>query len=287
MYRVKYCAMLCVTAPLPFSTIACAGSARNYLNAPIDSWLNLYNTCYPTSVTPKHGPDLTSGTRSNVSIQSIVMRRAMDYWDRTGGLLIVLPCAFVETNSGCFRVSTNGFADVGFLWQMNICGEPALTRDHFQSFLPETFSSFHLCVGTPLGTYDPASPVNLGANRWTIFPTINYSSTPDRGWTWLETYVSAEISTDNNNFRVNGAQTLSRNPLFRVEEHAVAPSRRLLRRWRQGQHRRNQSSQHGERAESGRWHGLRYGMAQKRSSTMRVVAKPSGELDAQTISLTI
>ena len=146
MCRVKYCAMHCDTAPLPFSTITCAGSARDYLNAPIDSGLNLYNTGYSTSFTPEDRLDITSGTRSNVLVRSIVITRTMDYWGRTGGLSIVLPYAFVEISSGSFQASINGFSDVGFLWRMNISGGPALTRDQFQSFVPETVSSFHLCV---------------------------------------------------------------------------------------------------------------------------------------------
>jgi hypothetical protein len=68
----------------------------------------------------------------------------MDYFGRTGGLSIVLPHAFVNTNAGSFRASTNGVSDIGFLWQMNTFGGPALTRDQFQSFIPETFSSFYL-----------------------------------------------------------------------------------------------------------------------------------------------
>ena len=108
----------------------------------------------------------------------------------------------------------------GFLWQMNIFGGPALTREQFQSFIPQTFSSFHLYVGTPLGTYNASSPINPSANRWTISPTINYSYTPDRGRTWLETYVTALLFSDNNNFLVNGAQTLSQNPILRLEGHA-------------------------------------------------------------------
>jgi hypothetical protein len=144
----------------------------------------------------------------------------MDYGGRTGGLSIVLPYAFAETNSGSFQASTNGVSDVGFLWQMNIFGGPALTREQFQSFIPQTFSSFHLYVGTPLGTYNASSPINPSANRWTISPTINYSYTPDRGWTWLETYVTALLFSDNNNFLVNGAQTLSQNPILRLEGHA-------------------------------------------------------------------
>lgn len=211
--------LLCVAASSSLSTIARAGSARDYLNAPIDSWLTTYNAGYSASVTPEDGTDISSATRSTVFVQSVVITRSMDYGGRTGGLSVVLPYAFADTTSGTFQASTNGVSDIGFLWQMNIFGGPALTREQFQSFIPQTFSSFHLYVGTPLGTYNPGSPINPSANRWTISPTVNYSYTPDQGRTWLETYVSAQLFTDNNNFRVNGAQTLSQNPIFRVEEH--------------------------------------------------------------------
>ena len=66
--------------------------------------------------------------RSNVFAQSVVLTRIMDYWGRTGGLSIVLPYALIDTSAGPFRASTNGVSDVGFLWQMNIFGGPALTR---------------------------------------------------------------------------------------------------------------------------------------------------------------
>ena len=219
-YFTSLAVLICVAAPLCFPTIARAGSARDYLNAPIDSWLTTYNAGYSTSVTPEDGTDITSRTRSNAFVQSVVITRAMDYGGRTGGLSIVLPYAFADTNSGSFQASTNGVSDVGFLWQMNIFGGPALTREQFQSFIPQTFSSFHLYVGTPLGTYNASSPINPSANRWTISPTINYSYTPDRGRTWLETYVTALLFSDNNNFVVNGAQTLSQNPILRLEGHA-------------------------------------------------------------------
>ena len=123
------------------------------------------------------------GVRSNVFAQSLVLTRIMDYWGRTGGFSIVLPYAFIDTSAGPFRASTNGVSDVGFLWQMNIFGGPALTREEFQSFIPQTFSSFHLLVTTPLGTYNPTSPINPSANRWMVSPTVNFSYTPDKGWT--------------------------------------------------------------------------------------------------------
>jgi Putative MetA-pathway of phenol degradation len=211
--------LLAVAASLPSCEIACAGSARDYLNAPVDTWLATFNSGYTGSVTPEDGTDTVPGIRSNVFAQSLVLSRIMDYWGRTGGLSIVLPYAFIDTSAGPFRASTNGASDIGFLWQMNIFGGPALTREQFQSFVPQTFSSFHLLVTTPLGTYSPSSPINPSANRWMVSPTVNFSYTPDQGWTWVETYITARFFTDNNNYLVNGAQRLSQKPILRLEEH--------------------------------------------------------------------
>jgi hypothetical protein len=62
-----------------------AGSARDYLNAPVDSWLLNYNAGYASSLTPEDGADLVPGVRANVLAQSVVLTRIMDYWGRTGG----------------------------------------------------------------------------------------------------------------------------------------------------------------------------------------------------------
>jgi hypothetical protein len=215
--RVK--TLVSVAAALWPGVVAHAGSARDYLNAPVDTWLAIYNAGYTSSVTPEDGTDTVPGSRANVFAQSVVLTRIMDYWGRTGGLSIVLPYAFIDTVSGPFRASTNGFSDIGFLWQMNIFGGPALSREEFRSFVPQTFSSFHLLVTTPLGTYQPSSPINPSANRWMVSPTVNFSFTPDQGWTWIETYVSGRIFSDNNNYLFNGAQTLAQKPILRLEEH--------------------------------------------------------------------
>ncbi len=125
-----------------------------------------------------------------------------------------------------YRCATNTTAltpprpDVGFLRQVNILGGPALTRQQFTTFVPQTFWGFHLFVGTPLGEYEPTRVLNPSANRWTIRPTINYSYTPDRGWTWLETYVTVAAFSANNAFQVGGASRLTQRPLFTVEGHA-------------------------------------------------------------------
>ncbi len=219
--RLEAVGVLCVTgAALSLPERVLAGSARDYLNAPIDSWLAFYNTGYAASVTPEDALDITARIRTNVVSQSVVLTRTMDYWGRTGGLSIVVPYLYVESSSGSNRTAVHGVSDISFLWQINIFGGPALTREAFASFVPQTFASFHLLVGTPLGEYEPRRALNPSANRWTIRPTVNFSYTPDRGWTWLETYVSAAVFTSNNAFQAGGASRLTQRPLFIVEGHA-------------------------------------------------------------------
>src|ERR1700728_2084397 len=126
--RCKTLTWMGVATTLWTAETARAGSARDYLNAPIDTWLLNYNASYTTSVTPEDGTDTVPGVRSNVLAQLVVLTRIMDYWGRTGGFSLVLPYALIDTSAGLFRASTNGVSDVGFLWQMNIFGGPALTR---------------------------------------------------------------------------------------------------------------------------------------------------------------
>jgi hypothetical protein len=197
-----------------------AGSARDYLNAPIDSWFGFYNTGHAASVTPEEGFDITARTRTNVVSQSLALTRTIDYCGRTGGLSIVLPYLYVQSSSGSNSNAVSGVSDVGFLWQMNIFGGPALTREEFATFVPMTFARFDLYVGTPLGEYQPSRGLNPSANRWTVRPTVNFSYTPDRGWTWLETYISVVAFTPNNAFQAGGASRLTQRPLVVLEGHA-------------------------------------------------------------------
>ena len=55
--RSRTLACMSVTAVLWTAGTAYAGSARDYLNAPVDSWLLNYNAGYTTSLTPEDGTD--------------------------------------------------------------------------------------------------------------------------------------------------------------------------------------------------------------------------------------
>src|SRR4051794_10220598 len=62
------------------------GSARDYLNAPINTWLTFSNSGYWMSVTPEDGLDVTSPIRTNVFSQAVIVTRTIDLWGRTGGI---------------------------------------------------------------------------------------------------------------------------------------------------------------------------------------------------------
>lgn len=89
MGRVKCSAALCIEAPLPFSAIARAGSRRDYLNAPLYYCSTMYNASTQRSLRLETGIDIAPSTRSNVLVQLVVITRAMDYCDHTGGLDLI------------------------------------------------------------------------------------------------------------------------------------------------------------------------------------------------------
>ncbi len=289
-------AFRCGLAALAFPRVGLAGSARDYLNAPIDTWLTFYNLGYSTLVTPEEGMDVTS---------SVTFERpfAVDCRYADDGLSGVarrnlgdlsLSATKREFGRLCHLESRN------FGYRFPSAGEhirwAGADEEQFGSFVPQTYSSFHLLVATPLGKYEPENPLNPSANRWTFFPTVNYSYTPDEGWTWLETSLSTKVFTTNPDYRVAGASTLTQKPLFLVEGHA---SRNFLPAlWVSAD---TYYSVGGETSIDGvsqnnAANTLRLGAGMGLSvwsggdvilNYERVVAKPAGQPDAQTIRMTI
>ena len=91
------------------------------------------------SVTPEDGLDVTARIRTNVVSQSVVLTRTMDYWGRTGGCRSCCRTSSWRSSSSSDRTAVHGVSDIGFLWQMNIFGGPALSREAFASFVPADF----------------------------------------------------------------------------------------------------------------------------------------------------
>ena len=200
---------------------ACAGKARDYLNAPVNTWVTFYNLGFSSSVAPVDGAaDFgISNITTDITSQSVILSRIIDVGGRTGGLSFVLPHADVDVAAGRFATGEAGFGDVGVVAEVNLFGAPALSKEAFKQWEPETFASFHLMATFPTGAYDTNKAVNTGSNRWSLSPTVNYSYTPDAGWTWLEIYATARVFGDNTD-APGAAATLEQDPLYQIEFHA-------------------------------------------------------------------
>src|SRR4029077_19505873 len=94
-----------IVAAILWPGIVRAGSARDYLNAPVDTWLLSLNAGYTTSVTPEDGTDTIPGVRSNVFAQSAVLTRVMDFFGRTGSAHSSPSCACLAWRATNLRVS--------------------------------------------------------------------------------------------------------------------------------------------------------------------------------------
>ena len=225
--RLWTTALFGIAALAQATAMAQGRSARDYLNAPVNSWLTFANSNYSTSVTPEDGQDIASRLRSNVFSQSVILTRTLDFGGRTSGLSAILPYVVANASTAGTNLSNNGLSDLGIMVQTNIFGGPALSREKFRFFVPQTFSSFHFIVLVPTGKYNASNPINPSSNRFTFYPTVNYSWTPDKGWTWLELYLSTKFFTTNRDFGPSGSE-LGQKPLYFAELHA---SRTIVRRW--------------------------------------------------------
>jgi len=204
-----------------FAAPALAGKARDYLNAPVNTWVTFYNLGFSNRVASVEGAAEfgISNVTTDITSQSLILSRIIDVGGRTGGLSFVLPHADIDVAAGPFATGESGIGDIGIVAEVNIFGAPALSKENFSQWDPETFASFHLMATFPTGAYNPNRSVNVGSNRWSLSPTINYSYTPDAGWTWLELYATTRVFGDNDD-APGAAGTLEQRPLYQIELHA-------------------------------------------------------------------
>jgi hypothetical protein len=190
-----------------------ADMARDYLSTPVGSWYPAY---YMTFSETKSSTD---GTKTDTITNLFRITRVIDVFGRTGGLNFLVPYVNMDFSSNQGRkYSKNGVGDPKFVFDMNIFGAPALNKEQFKSYIPQTYASFHLSITAPLGDYDRNNPINTGTNRWSIAPEVNYSYTPNTGKTWLEFYVKPTFFTNNNTYA--GNNKLSQDPQLSLEGHA-------------------------------------------------------------------
>ena len=202
-----------------FSTTANAQSAapRDYLLGPIKAASLFLDFVGGTSETAAASdlplPNNASVNRTFVATVLYSFPIAGRYYalSASGGRARVK----VESPSGAEE--TSGWTDPGVTFHTNFFGGPPLTAEQFRSFVPKTFSSFHLTVNGPGGSYDPNARANTGSNRWTLSPVVNLTITRNKGVSWLDLYAGGRFSTKNDAY--NGHSELTQSPLGTLTVH--------------------------------------------------------------------
>ena len=115
------------------------------------------------------------------------------------------------------EVTRSGLADPRIKLSVNLLGGRALTRSEFARATRPTIVGISLTVSPPLGQYDPARLVNLGANRWAFKPEAGISHLIGK-WT-LEGYVGAWLFTANNSY-YTGSSIRTQDPIYGFQAHA-------------------------------------------------------------------
>jgi hypothetical protein len=127
-------------------------------------------------------------TDPSVPIQNIdaKINTAVLYYGRTFGLLgrsanasVILPYVWGKVAGDVFEehreITRSGAGDQRLRLAVNLFGTPALSPQEFAARRPQTTLGASLTIGVPLGQYNRAHLINLGANRWAFKPELGLS----------------------------------------------------------------------------------------------------------------
>jgi len=212
-------AALCIAALLAFAPLVSVGQSagpRDYLNTPVDA------ASFFIDLVGSKADTVNGGLvdESNVSLPNnegtvrtgiVSLLYSFPLGTQYGGVALSGGRSNVEIQTPYGQREATGFTDPGLTFHVNLFGAPALRVDQFRSVVPQSFSSFHLTITAPLGSYDSNSLVNVGGNRWTVTPLLNLSITQDDGVSWIDLYAGGRFYGNNNAY--NGTNRFSQHPL--------------------------------------------------------------------------
>ena len=139
---------------------------------------------------------------------------------RTALLVAAFPYAWgsmsgrVGDSSG--HVDRDGLADPRIKLSVNLLGGKAVGLREFAIVRPSTIIGVSLTVAAPLGQYDPAKLINLGANRWGFKPEVGVSRVIRRFT--IDGYAGAWLFTANDAF-YPGTSLREQRPIYALQAH--------------------------------------------------------------------
>ena len=147
--------------------------------------------------------------------------RAISFFGLSSKVDVIVPFAFADWSGVLGGADTSrsaaGFGDPAVRLSVNFVGAPALRLADFASYQPKTIVGASIRTRIPIGQYDPARLLNLGAHRWTFKMQTGISHTIS---SWIfEGHVAAWLFTQNGDFF--GGQTFAQRPLFSAKVHII------------------------------------------------------------------
>ena len=111
-----------------------------------------------------------------------------------------------------------GPADPQLRVAVNLLGGPARRRRELAGVRFGTIVGVSLTVTAPLGTYNTARRLNVGANRWSLKPELGVVQPIGRRWA-LEGYGGVWLFSDNSAYA--DTSTLTQEPLWAFQGHLI------------------------------------------------------------------
>jgi len=202
------------------SPLAQADNARDWQNTPVD--LNMVFGYYNLvdSNTPIDTALPINGLSLNADVYIFRYARSFALDGRNTAVEILQPYADVSAsfdNAEFFTGTRHngGIGDTQLVFAHNFLGGPALTKEQFATWTPETFLSGAATLTVPSGDYDKHKVINIGANRYVFKPEIAFG-TPI-GPTWLE--LNGYVSLYGKNDDYLDDNKLEQRPLYAIETH--------------------------------------------------------------------
>jgi hypothetical protein len=197
---------------------------RAYIITPVHSnAITLTYTFFDGSVLFDGAVPITGATaRVNVSI--FTLYHSLRFFGRSANVVASLPYGVgnfqgsVAGNGAA--IYRSGLLESSFRFSVNLKGGPAMDVQEMRKWHQKSLIGISLRVVAPTGQYDPAKPVNFGANRWSFKPEVGLS----RRWgNWLlDTYGGAWFYTTNHDFfspNQNSPNTQTQSPIGSFEGH--------------------------------------------------------------------
>jgi len=217
--RVRLSAVCASTLAL-MPGLGFADNARDWQNTPTDlnmvfGYYNRIDTNTPIDTTLP-----ITGLSLNADLYLFRYARSFGIDGRGSAIQFVQPYADVSASfdNAQFFTGTKrngGMGDTQIVFAHNIFGGPALSKEEFAQWKPETFLTAAAWLTLPTGDYDKDRIINIGANRWVFKPELGFG-TPI-GPTWLEINTWVSLFGDNKDY--HGDSKLEQKPLYAIEGH--------------------------------------------------------------------